>query len=213
MPSKWHNVEQNGDEWLALRLGKATSSNFGLIMANDNGKGDGGAFGDPAKRYALHLALERITGERAAYGFQSADMDRGHMQEPIARALYESETFCTVENGGFFDCGDYGDSPDGLIGADGMLEIKSVIASVHYATLTRGKFDPAYKWQLAGHLDCSGRAWVDFVSYCSDFPPHLQLLVFRVTPDDLQAELARLAERRAAFLELVKAITAKIQGV
>ena len=48
----WHDVEQNGEEWDALRLGKATASNFGLIMAND-----GKAFGEPAKRYALQLAL------------------------------------------------------------------------------------------------------------------------------------------------------------
>lgn len=206
-PPVWHDVEQNGDEWLNLRLGKATASQFGTFMAND-----GAAFGDPAKRYALQLALERITFQRSAYSFRNDDMDRGHAQEPIARALYESETFCPVQGGGFFDCGDYGDSPDGLIGSDGVLEIKSVIAPVHYATLKRGTFDPSYKWQLVGHLDCTGRDWVDFVSYCADFPEGAQLLIYRVTRDDFKAELVRLAERRALFLELVESITESLPG-
>ncbi|WP_177412500.1 PDDEXK family nuclease [Entomomonas moraniae] len=61
-----------------------------------------------------------------------------------------------ANNGGFFDCGDYGESPDGLVNDDGVIEIKSVIASTHYATLKRNLFDPSYKWQLIGHLDCAG---------------------------------------------------------
>src|SRR6185295_353024 len=131
----WHDVEQNSDAWTALRCGLATASNFACFMAND-----GKAFGDPAKRYALQLALERITGRKAEYSFKNDDMDRGHDQEPIARMMYEDENFVTVTNGGFFDCGEYGDSPDGRVGDDGIIEIKSVIASTHYATLQRGSF-------------------------------------------------------------------------
>ena len=194
----WHDVPQNGDVWAGLRCGKATASSFGVFMAND-----GKAFGDPAKRYALQIALERITGKKAEFSFKNDDMDRGHEQEPIAKMLYENENFVDVSSGGFFDCGEYGDSPDGLIGADGVLEIKSVTAAVHYATLQRKSFDPAYRWQLVGHLDCSGRDWVDFVSYCSDFPEGNQLITYRQDRDDFSEELKRLADRRAQFLELV----------
>lgn len=204
----WHNVEQNSEEWLTLRLGKATASQFGVIMA----KKDGEAFGDPAKRYALQLALERITGARSVFSFSNDQTERGHAQEPIARALYESVTFCEVQGGGFFDCGEYGDSPDGLIGSAGVLEIKSVLASAHFDTLKRGNFDPSYKWQLAGHLDCSGRDWVDFVSYCADFPEASQLLIYRVTRADLASEIEALRQRRAAFLEVVKKVTGLIDG-
>lgn len=198
----WHDVEQNSEEWFGLRLGKATASNFGTFMANY-----GAAFGDPAKRYALQLALERVTGNKAEFSFKTDDMERGHVQEPIARMLYEDAQFIEVTNGGFFDCGEYGDSPDGLVGEHGVLEIKSVTAAVHYATLKRGSFDPTYRWQLVGHLDCSGRDWVDFASYCSDFPPAGQLIVYRQDRDDFKEELAQLAERRATFLQLVEAIT------
>ncbi|WP_395504765.1 lambda exonuclease family protein [Ectopseudomonas hydrolytica] len=195
---KWHDVPQNSDAWQDLRCGKATASNFATFMAND-----GKAFGDPAKRYALQLALEQINGKKAEHSFRNDDMDRGHEQEPVARMLYEDERFITVDNGGFFDWGEYGDSPDGLVGSDGVVEIKSVIASVHYATLQRGSFDPSYRWQLVGHLDCSGRDWVDFISYCSDFPEERQLIVYRSDRDDFKEELKRLQDRREQFLKLV----------
>ena len=201
----YHDVEQNSEAWDELRLGKATASNFACIMAND-----GKAFGDPAKRYALQIALERITGRKAEFSFKNEEMDRGHAQEPIARMLYEETHFVDVTNGGFFDCGDYGDSPDGLIGDDGVIEIKSVIASVHYATLVRGSFDPAYRWQLIGHLDCTERQWVVFASYCADFPEGKQLIVHRLNREDYAADIAALRARRAQFLALVSEIHARL---
>lgn len=199
MNLQWHDVEQNTDTWLGLRMGKATASAFGCFMAND-----GKAFGDPAKRYALQIALERTTGRKAEFSFSGDHTERGHEQEPVARMLYEAEHFVDVTNGGFFDWGSYGDSPDGLIGTDGVLEIKSVTAGVHYATLRRGSFDPAYRWQLVGHLDCTGRDWVDFASYCSEFPEASQLLVYRSDRDDFKDEIRRLQDRREKFLELVE---------
>lgn len=202
---KWHDVEQNSPDWDALRLGKVTASGYAKFMANY-----GKAFGDPALRYALQVALERVTGRKAEHSFKTEDMERGHEQEPIARMLYEEHTFCDVTNGGFFDWGDWGDSPDGLIDDDGVLEVKCVIAPVHHANIRRGKPDPAYKWQIVGHLDGTGRDWVDFASYCSDYPEHQQLVVFRTYRDEVQEELAQLAERRQQFLELVRAETEQL---
>lgn len=205
MIRQWHDVEQNTDVWMQLRIGKATASNAGCFMANADG-----VFGDPAKKYALQIALEIATGRKAEFSFSNDHTERGHEQEPIARMLYEDAEFVTVTNGGFFDCGDHGDSPDGLIGADGVLEIKCVTAAVHYATLKRRSFDPSYRWQLVSHLDCTGRDWVDFVSFCSEFPEASQLIVYRSTRDDFKEELKRLADRRAKFLELVQQTLASI---
>jgi YqaJ-like viral recombinase domain. len=196
---KWIDVQQNTDEWQKLRLGKATASNFGCFMANY-----GKAFGEPAKRYALQIALERLTGKKAEYSFTNEHMERGHEQEPVAKMLYAEEHFCEVTNGGFYDCGEYGDSPDGRIGEPGLAEVKSVIAPVHYENMQRGTFDPAYKWQLVGHLDCSGREWVDFISYCAEFPPETRLIVYRLHREQCEDELNMLRARRADFLELVK---------
>lgn len=202
----FHDVEQNTEAWDALRLGKATGSGNSKFMANY-----GKAFGEPAQRYALQIALEIVTGRKAEYSFRNDDMDRGHEQEPVARMLYEEQYFVDIQNGGFFDWGDYGDSPDGLVNEDGVVEIKSVIASTHEATIRRGKADPAYKWQLVGHLDCTTRNWVDFVSYCSDYPEWDQLVVYRTYRKDVEEELAQLAERRAQFLELVQEKVTELQ--
>lgn len=203
----FYDVEQNTDAWMDLRVGKATASSFSCFMAND-GKG----FGDPAKRYALQIALERTTGNKAEFSFINEHMERGHEQEPIARMMYEEENFIDVTNGGFFDCGDYGDSPDGLVGGNGVLEIKSVIATTHYATMLRGSFDPSYRWQLIGHLDCTGRDWVDFASYCSDFPAGKQLIVYRLSRDDYKDELLRLNARREEFFALVNETLERVKA-
>ncbi|WP_334473032.1 YqaJ viral recombinase family protein [Arsenophonus sp. PmNCSU2021_1] len=203
---QWHDVQQNTEVWDALRLGKVTVSQFNCFMANQ-----GKAFGEPAKRYALQIALEIITEKKSEFSFTNDHMLRGHEQEPIARRLYEETNFFDVTNGGFFDCGDYGDSPDGLVGNDGVIEIKSVTAPVHYATLQRESFDPAYKWQLIGHLDCTGRDWVDFVSYCSDFPEGGQLIVNRLYRKNHGEDINQLKMRRTQFLDFIQSTKNRIK--
>lgn len=196
----FHDVQQNSEEWFALRLGKATSSIAADFMAFD-----GKPFGDGAKNAALRIALERITKRRAEGGFSNHHTSRGHAQEPIAKMLYEAENFATISNGGFFDCGEYGGSPDGLVGDDGLIEVKSVIGAVHYETLLRGAPDPAYRWQLVSHLDTTGRQWVDFCSYCEEFPLELQLITYRVSAESagVQEDLRRLRNRRLSFLKTI----------
>ena len=90
----WVDVIQNTDEWLNLRIGKITGSHYSSIMANY-----GKAFGDPAKNYAMQIALERATGRRVEDGFSNSWMERGHELEQTARDLYELETFETVSEG------------------------------------------------------------------------------------------------------------------
>jgi len=199
---RWHDVEQNGPDWDALRLGKITASSYPKFMANY-----GAAFGDPAKRYALQVALERVTGNKAEHSFKTDDVELGLEQDPIARMFYEEQTFCDVGNGVFYDWGYWGESPYDLFDDDCALETNCVIALFHHANIRRGKFDPAYKWQIVGHLDGTGREWVDFASFCSDYPEHKQLAVFRTYRGEVQEELTQLAERRQQFLELVRAET------
>ena len=191
------DVQQNSEEWFNLRLGLATSSNFGLIMANE-----GKAFGQPAKDYAEKIALEIATGLRdETASFTTKFMDRGHELEPIAAELYEIETLQTVNNGGFFEKGNYGDSPDGLVGLNGCIEIKSVIAKTHWKTLKRGAPDPSYKWQIVGHLFVTGRKWCDWISFCPEMPKNKQLIIHRVERDEEM--IKRLEDRLAEFMLLV----------
>ena len=192
------DVEQNSDEWFQLRAGRLTSSKLGTIMANF-----GKAFGEPAKKYAVNIAIEQITGEPIPSTFTNAHMERGHEQEPIARRLYEDATFADVTNGGFFESDFIGCSPDGLVYDDGVIEIKSVIAPVHFANVKRGTVDPAYYWQCVGNLKFTGRDWLDFISYCSEFPEDKQLYTHRIYAKDLESEFNKLDERIEEFKKVV----------
>lgn len=204
---KFLDIDQNSDEWLDLRIGKLTGSGCSKIMANY-----GKAFGDPAKKYAVNVAIEQLTGKRSsADSYSNSHMERGHEQEPIARSLYEYENFVDVTNGGFFDCGKSGCSPDGLVGNDGIIEIKSVLSHVHYASIKRGGVDPAYKWQIYFNLLKTERDWIDFVSYCADFPEDKQLYTYRVNKADCEDEFKMLLDREKQFFTLVDEIKQNIK--
>ncbi len=196
----FHNVEQNTDEWFALRAGRITSSALCKAMANY-----GKAFGEPAKKYAVEIAIQQITGKTIGEGYSNEHMERGHEEEPLARMAYENEYFCEVGNGGFFECEDEGCSPDGLVGEEGVIEIKSAIPSIHYSRIARQSFDPAYKWQLAGNLRITGREWIDFISYCSTFPEGKQLYVHRSYKDDFVEEFEMIDARLDEFRILIDA--------
>lgn len=195
----WVDVAQNTDEWINLRSGRIGGSAIGKIMANF-----GKAFGNPAHDVALNIALEKITGIAQENGYSNPHMERGHEQEPVARALYEEMTFCSVSNGGYFYSGYIdGCSPDGLVMDDGMVEIKSVIASVHFATIKRGAFDPKYKWQLIYNMMVSGRDWIDYVEYCSEFPEGKQLFIQRLYIKDYLGETEKVKTRLSEFCKLL----------
>jgi len=195
---EFHDIDQNSDEWFALRGGKLTISKLPVVMANF-----GKTFGDPAKKYAVNIAIEQITGKPIQSSYQNEHMIRGQEQEPIARMLYEDETFCDVTNGGFFGSEFIGCSPDGLVGDEGVIEIKSVLAHVHYASIKRDSVDPAYRWQCIGNLYFTGRAWLDFVSYSAEFPQGNQLFVHRIFAHDLGKEYGMIDSRVSEFKELV----------
>lgn len=157
------------------------------------------SFGDLAKKYAVNIAIEQITGQKLDSNYSNDHMARGHEQEPIARMLYEDETFCDVENGGFFYSDNVGCSPDGLVNDDGVIEIKSVIHTTHFDNLKRQKIDPAYKWQCVGNLMFTGRKWLDFISYCADFLEEKQLFICRIYRKDLLREFRAIESRIAQF--------------
>jgi hypothetical protein len=90
-----------------------------------------------------------------------------------------------------------------LVGSEGLIEIKSAIAPVHFKRIQRQSYDPVYKWQLAGHLKFSGRGFVDFISYCSSFPDDKKLYVHRSTRDDFKEEFNMIDERLSQFFRMV----------
>ncbi len=198
------DIDQNTDEWLQARSGKVTGSAIGKVMANY-----GKAFGEPAKKLAVDIAIEQITGKPISSNYSNEHMERGHEEEPIARMAYEDHYFCTVENGGFFDNGDTGCSPDGLVD-DGLVEIKSAIPSIHYQRIKRDSFDPVHKWQLLFNLRECGKEWIDFISYCSTFTPGKRLFIHRVFASDYKEEFEQIEFRLAEFMGMVTLIKGDI---
>ena len=201
----FHDIQQNSDEWFEMRGGRVTSSKLNVVMANF-----GKAFGEPAKKYAYQIAVEQITGKPISSTYKNEAMERGHIEEPIARTMYEDETFNKVKNGGFF-CSKYiGCSPDGLVDSDGVTEFKSAEASIHYSRIAKQSYDSSYKWQLIGNVKFTNRSWIDFVSYCSEFPDGAQLYVYRLWADDLKDEFSMIDERLEQFFTLVSTSKEKI---
>lgn len=200
MRIKFHDIAQNTDEWLAMRAGKLTGSGLSKIMANY-----GKAFGNPAKQYVKNTALERITGKPVRSKYKNEAMEKGHENEPIAIMEYSDLTFSEVTNGGFF-CNEFvGCSPDGLVGDHGLIEVKFADQSaIHFDRIKRQSFDSAYKWQVIGNLMLTGRKWIDFISYCPEYPKGKQIYIKRVFAKDVQDEFEMIRKRIEMFLPQVE---------
>lgn len=195
---RFHDVNQNGDEWYQLRSGRITNSALSKAMANY-----GKPFGSPAVKYASQIALEQITGIPCGSSYTNDAMQRGHEEEPLARMEYEDQFFCDVSNGGFFECGDLGCSPDGLVNEDGLIEIKSAEPHIHLERIRKQTFDSAYKWQLIGNMKLTNRDWIDFVSYCKDFPEGKRIYTYRLHAKDFAEEYKMIDIRVAEFRDLI----------
>lgn len=193
----YKDLEQGSGEWLEARRGIVTASVVGQLITARTLKL---ACNETSRSLALTLAAERITG-RIEPVFVSDDMMRGRLDEPIARELYASHHapvtevgFMVAEDGGI----SLGYSPDGLVGDDGLIEIKSRRPKIHLATILSGEVPSANMAQIQAGLLVSGRDWLDYISYCAGMP----LFVKRVRPDsrwfDAITEAVEVCERDIA---------------
>jgi len=202
----WIDIQQNEEAWFDLRLGKVTGSTISKVMANL-----GKAFGQPAKDLAVNLAIEQITKVRQGSDYSNSHMERGHVEEPLARQAYEELYFIDVTNGGFYDNGPTGCSPDGHPG-EGLIEIKSAIPSIHYERIRKDTFDSQHKWQLIFNMKEAEKPWIDFASYCSAFPAETRLFVKRLERDDFKQEYKMIDDRLGEFFELVETVKKRVGG-
>jgi putative phage-type endonuclease len=187
--------EQGTAEWLLERCGKVTASRIADLMATTkSGWGAGRA------NYAAQLVAERLTGCVAA-SFTNAAMAHGTETEPEARRAYEFFVDRDVQQVGFVPhpvIGMAGASPDGLVGDDGLLELKCPNTATHIDTLLTGSIPDKYLKQMQFQMACTGRAWCDFASYDNRLPERMRLYVKRVPRDD--AAIADIELAIAVFL-------------
>jgi len=175
-------MEQRSEEWFAARLGKVTASRVADLMATTN-KG----YSASRANYLAELICERLTGHQAER-FSNAAMQWGTDVEPQARAAYEFITDASVQEVGLIDhpsIAMFGASPDGLIGADGLIEIKCPNTATHIETLLAERVPGKYVTQMQVQMACTGRSWCDFVSFDPRLPADLQLWIKRVQRDDV----------------------------
>jgi hypothetical protein len=190
-------MEQRSPEWIAARRGWVTCSCLDAVLA----KGKGGAESKTRTAYLVKVVCELLTGE-VVEGFHNAAMDHGIETEPFGLMAYEVATGNLIEPCGFMPSPDipkFGGSVDGLIGADGIVELKCPEKThVHLDTLMRGRMPPEHRPQVQGYLLVTGRAWLDFVSFDPRLPDHLQLYIERIQRDE--EYIAMLRQEIARFL-------------
>ncbi|TFD80691.1 hypothetical protein E3T54_02820 [Cryobacterium sp. Sr8] len=202
----YNELEQGSPEWLAARCGLVTASVVGKLITptlkvadNDTSRG----------------VIETLVAQRISHFvedvFPNADMQRGTDDEPYARDLY-SRDYAPVEQVGFatreFGAHKLGASPDGLVGDDGGIEIKSRKAKVHLRTILTDTVPAENHAQIQSCLLVFGREWWDYVSYAGGWPLH----VIRVYPNEawqtaIRDALDKFEENAARMIDAYNAAT------
>lgn len=194
------NVEQGSDEWLALRRGMITASEMNLLLTPTLKV----ANNDKSRQHVYELAAQRISGYTEPH-YIGGDMLRGADEEILARELY-SEKIATVTTTGFVTNDKWGFtlgySPDGLVGANGLIEAKSRRQKYQVQTIIEnqgaGTIPDEYVLQVQTGLLVTERAWLDFISYCGGLP----MAVIRVFPDfAVQTAIVEAARKAEADIE------------
>ena len=200
-------MEQRSDEWFAARCGKVTASALYKVMAKTKT-----GWGADRTNYAAQLVTERLTG-RPADSFTNAAMQWGIDTEAQARMAYAFHADENPVEIGFLDhprIAWSGASPDGLVGLDGMIEIKCPNTATHIATLDGAPIDRKYLYQMQWQMACAERDWCDFVSFDPRLPPAMQLHTRRVERDD--ELLGELETAVTEFLAEVAETVARLEA-
>lgn len=175
------DIKQGSPEWHLARAGSLGASAVHEVVA----KTKSGWAASRASRMAT-MVIEKLTG-LPLDTYQNAAMLAGIEREPEARRTYEFMANVSVEQVGLVrhpDIGDTHASPDGLVGADGLVEVKCPQPSQHLSTLLGEPIAGKYVIQMQWQMRCCNRAWADFVSFNPDFPPSMQIFIQRVARDD-----------------------------
>lgn len=206
-----HYIEQRTDEWRLLRAGRPTASNFSSLVTPT------GKLSTQIHGFADKLANEVFLSDPEPDGFTgNVWTDRGAELEVQARGWYEFETDLKVTPCGFItnftEEWEAGCSPDGLVGDDGMVEIKALKADNHTSALREihatGSSPRDYKAQTQGQILIAERKWCDLIFY----HPTLPSVIVRQLPDAdflaaLEQQLKAVCAERDATLKILEAMS------
>ena len=196
-------MEQRTEEWFAARLGKVTASKISDVISKTKT-----GYAATRANYMAQLVVERMTGKQAET-FTNAAMQWGTEQEPFARAAYEAFKGVLVDETGLVDHPSIpmsGASPDGLVGDDGLIEIKCPNTATHIETLLTKQIDSKYINQMQWQMACTGRKWCDFVSFDPRMPEDLQMIVIHIPRDEGHIKVLELE-----VIEFLKEVDLKVK--
>lgn len=199
-------AEQGSPEWLAARAGKVTASMISNVLA----KLETAAYRD----YQAQIVAELLTGKPQGSDFTNEAMQFGTEQEPFARSAYEVSRGIMVDEVGLVlhpTIDRAGASPDGLVGSDGLVEIKCPKVATHLSYICAGVVPTKYRNQMLWQMACTERGWCDFVSFRPDLPEHLQLFVIRFQRDEVK--IKELTTAVNSFLAQVDEMLKKLKGI
>ena len=181
-------MEQRSEEWFAARLGCVTASRTADVMATTKT-----GYSSSRANYMAQLITERLT-QTPTEGFSTTAMQWGTDTEPQARMAYELMTGEAVVETGFVPHPTilgFGASPDGMVGSDGLIEIKCPNSATHIETLLAEKVPSKYMIQMQVQMMCCGRDWCDFVSFDPRMPADMSFWMQRVFADSpMQEDIA-----------------------
>ena len=196
-------IVQGTTDWFAIRLGKVTASRVADVIAKTKT-----GYSTSRENYMAQLVVERLTQTKAE-SYTNAAMQWGTDQEPFARAAYEAAQGVMVEEVGFVPHPTIewaGASPDGLVGDDGLVEIKCPNTATMIEALLTGKVPTKYFTQMQFQMACTGTKFCDYVVFDPRMPAKAQLFVTRVNRDD-----AYIAEIEAEIVKFLAEVESQVQ--
>jgi hypothetical protein len=211
------DLEQGSDLWKEARTGKVTASRAkdarDYKQPTAAQKKEGLTKGEPSSKliaYASQVAVERISKKPMDMTFENWQMREGHVQEPVARAAYEAATGNLVEEVGAIvtDDDSFLYSPDGLVGDDGLLEIKTLFSPERIINIVADGDIQDFIDQCMFGLWLTGRKWIDLVIWC---PALEHMEIKRIERDEDVIE--SLEEDLLAFLTTVRLYESKLRKV
>jgi hypothetical protein len=199
---------QGSEAWLAARCGRVTASRIADLMARTKT-----GWGASRANYMAELVCERLSGQPAAF-FVNDAMRTGPNRSRAPAPPTPRGMAWTCFEVGFVphpEIAMAGASPDGLVGDEGLVEIKCPNSATHLDTLTSGAVPEKYLLQMQFQMACVGRDWCDFASFDPRLPERMQLWVKRV-PRDVSLILS-IESEVAAFLAELDAKLAKLDAL
>lgn len=202
-------MEQRSKEWFDARLGRVTASMISDVMAKTKS-----GYSASRENYMSEKICEILTG-RHIESYTSKEMQWGTDTEPLAIEEYENRTFSIVEKAGFIvhpEIEKSGASPDGLIGENGLIEVKCPNTSTHINFLLDKKIPSKYQLQMQFQLTCTHRDWCDFVSFDPRLPDDMKILIIRVFRDEkkiqeIEFEVKKFLDEMHKKIENLKKIS------